>query len=520
MELRHYYELFRRRAWIIALAVVLAVGGVAYMLGTQPPKYEGEVSILVTPRVIAPTALDDSGFLNLQSAYRENVINNVIQLLKSRAVLQRVADRVGGSTPESLAGKITIKDLPRTDFLLITARHNVPTQAALIANTVAQEFSGYYADINRLEAASARKFIEEQLNLSQNRLSASERALANFQATSGFVALPDEVSRMVQRSLDLQTMYETATIDEKIARTRVAAIQGRLRSQGNARLASISIATNPVVAQIRDHLTGLELELANLRQVYTDQHPKVQALLGRIADDRQRLGTEAAKVVNDQSLAVSPIREQYAREIINAEVEATAARARASGITPLMSRMQARLNTVPNNQLTLARLQRDVKISEALFTKLSSLHQDALIRESKAGSAGPAAVVVVDLAKVPLKPVGLPLAKTATFAGFLGLFVGAALALAIESLDDRIRSPRHAEGAYGVPVLGAIPTMNPKTYRHLTTTPSIASVLFPVILVVLILGGATGIYFTQAGAIPQHVVHLAQTVMQTLQVVR
>jgi len=519
MELRHYYEVFRRRAWIIALAVVLAVGGVAYMLGTQPPRYEAEVSILVTPRAIGPTALEDSGFLNFQSDYRETVIKNMIQLLKSRAVLQRVADRVGGS-PEGLARRVTIKDLRGTDFLIITAKHEAPEQAALIANTVAQEFSSYYAEINRVEATNARKFIEEQLNLSQNRLSTSERALADFQARSGIVALPDEVARMVQRSLDLQTMYETATVDEKIARTRVAAIQGRLRSQSDARLASISIATNPVVAQIRDHLTGLELELANLRQLYTDQHPKVQALLGRIADDRQRLSTEAAKVVNDQSLGVSPIREQFAREMINAEVEVAVARARALGIIPLMSRMQARLNTVPNNQLTFARLQRDVRVSEALFTKLSSLHQDAMIRESKAGSGGQAYIVVIDLAKAPRVPISAQLPRVATFAALLGLFVGAAMALALESLDDRIRSPRHAEGAYGVPVLAEIPTMNPKTHRYLTTASGVSTVLFPAILIFLIVGAVAGLYLAKAGATPVHVGELGQTMMQALHIIR
>jgi len=490
------------------------------MLASQPPRYEAEVSMLVTPRVIAPTALEDSGFLSFQSSYRANVISNIMQLLKSRAVIQRVADRVGGYTPEGLAGHLTVKDIRDTDFLVITAKHETPAQAALIANTEAQEFISYYADINRAEATSARKFIEEQLILSQSRLSASERTLADFQSRSGAVALPDEVVRMVQRSLDLQTLYETATLDEKIARTRVAAIQGRLRSQNDAHLASISIATNPVVSQIRDHLTGLELELANLRQLYTDHHPKVQALLGRIADDRKRLSTEAAKVVNDQSLGVSPIREQFAREIINAEVEATAARARASGIIPLMSRMQARLNTVPNNQMTFARLQRDVRISESLFTKLSSLYQDALIRESKAGSGGQAAVVVVDLAKVPQSPIPLQLPKTATFAAFLGLFVGAALALVVESLDDHIRSPRHAEGAYGLPVLAGIPTMNPKTYRYLTTASGVSSMLFPAILVFLMVGALAGLYIARAGGTPVHVGELGQTMMQALHIIR
>ncbi len=519
MELRDYFMILRRRAWIIALVVVLAVGGAVYALASQPPQYEAEASMLVTPRVLAPTAIEDSGIAALQSAYSETILNNIMQLLKSRTLLQRVADRVGMS-PGTLARSVTVKDIRGTDFLLISARAEQPTQAALIANTMAQELGEFYAQINRTEASSARKFLEEQLSIAQGRLGTGEQALLEFQTRTGTVALSDEASRTVQRILDLQAAYDAATLDNRIAQTRVAAIQSRLRAQNDGRLATVSIATNPVIAQIRDHLTGLELELANLRQVYTDQHPKVQAMQGRIAEDRQRMNAEAAKVLTDQSLGISPIREQFVREMITGEVDAAAARARAAGIVPILGKMQARLNGVPKNELTLARLQRDVRIAEQLFTRLSSLHQEAVIRENKATSAGQAAIMVVDHARTPERPIANQLPKMATFAGLLALFVGVAMALAVESLDDRVRSPKQAEGAYGVPVLAAIPTMNSKTYRHLTAAPGITSILFPAILVLLVLGLVAGLYVVRVGATPVTFAHFSQALLQAFHTVR
>ncbi len=513
MELRHYYEVFRKRAWIIALCVVLAVGGVVTYLASQPPQYKAEVSMLVTPRIIVPAALEDSG---LWSAYRETLLNNTLQLLRSKSLRQRVADRVGG-----LSADVTTRDIRGTDFIVIGATDKSPEKAALIANTMAEELVNFYVEINRTEATSARKFIEEQLTLAQSRLATAERASLEFQTRTGAVAPAEEVSRTVQRILDLQATYEGATLDSKIAGARVAAIQSRLRSQDDGRLAAVSIATNPVVAQIRDNLTGLELELANLRQVYTDQHPKVRAMVGRIADVRQRLSVEAAKVVNDQSLGTSPVREQFVREMITGEVEATVARARAAGIIPILGKMQARLNSLPANELALARLQRDVRIAEQLFTRLSSLNQEAVIRESKVSSAGQAAMVVVDQAKAPRVAVANELPKNATFAGLLGLFAGAALALGVESLDDRIRSSRQAEGAYGVPVLAAIPRMTFRNYRHLTEAPAVATLLFPVILVLLLVGAVVaGLYVGQAGAMPDRVLRFGETLAQVFRAVR
>ncbi len=517
MELRQYYEVVRRRVWIIVLLVVVAVGGVVYQLAGLRPQYEAEVSMLVTPQALTPTALEDTSFAAIQSSYRQGILQNIMILLKSKTILERVAERVGAPSPENLNRRLKVTAVAGSDFLLINAKDDSPERAALIANTTALEFTKFYGQINRAEATSTRKFIEEQLALSRKRLDTAEQALLGFRNRTGVMALSDVTSRMVQRVLDLQASYEAATLDEQIARTRVGAIQSRLRAQNDTRLASISIATNPVVGQVRDHLTTLELELASLRQVYTDQHPKVQAVLGRIAEARQRLSTEAARVVRDESLGISPIREQFARETINGEVDAIVARARAKGLTQFLNGMQARLRTVPGDELGLARFQRDVRIAEQTFVRLSSLHQDALVRETRAGSSGEAAVVLVDPAQVPKEPVSKQIPLKTALAGLLGSIVGAAIAFVVDSLDDRIRSSPQAEGVYGVPVLAAIPTMSAQSHRNLTAAPGTVSLLLPIILVVLMLAGGVGVgfYLTQTKASPDSVGRSGQTLTQT-----
>lgn len=516
MELRHYYEVLRKRAWIIALLVIVTVGGLVYQVTSQPPQYQADVSILVRPQTLAPTAFEDTSFSAFQGAYRQTVINNFAYMVKSRAVLERVAEKLKLREKE-LAARVKVRGIAGTDFVGVTVKHPQPAQAALIANTTTQEFVSFYGQINRAEATSTRKFIEEQLGLARKRLTASEQALLEFRNRTQTVALPEEVSRMVQRALDMQAAYETALLEEKLARTRVSFIQSRLRSQEDPQLASISIATNPVTAQIRQYLTGLELELASARQVYTDQHPRVQTLQGRVAETRKRLGDEAAKVVSGKSFGVSPIREQFVREMVGGEVDAVVARARAAGVSRILGGIQARLNLVPKNELAQARLQRDVRVVEELFVRLSSLHQEALIRESRAGSSGQAAAVIVDLARIPERPVSAQLPMKAGLALMVALLMGSALALVAESMDDRIRSARQAEGSYGLPVLAAIPTMSPRTYRQLTTAQGVSSLLLSVIIVLLLGAISVGWYVGHAGATTDSVARMGQAVMQVLQ---
>lgn len=485
-ELRRYYEIVRRRAWIVALIALLAIGGVAAQVALRPPMYQADVLMLVTPQSAGLAAgavqntQDESAF---QTGYRDMVMNDIIGLIRSNTLLQRVADRTGTS-PDLLFKRVTVKNLPGSDFLVVSAQDPVPARAALIANAVTQQFTEFYSEINRAAATSARKFIGDQLAAAKARLDKAEAALAAFRLRTGSVDLTTQASSMVQKTLDLEAERDAAALDATTAQTRVDALRTALASR-NDRLARVSIATDPVVDKLRDELTNAELQLASLRQVFTDQHPKVQEQLGTIAAIKRQLQAEVQKALSDDSLGVSPIRQGLVQNLVAAEVDATAARAKAAGFSRILGGLEAQMNSLPMRQLTASRLERDVKVSEALYTRLSSLYQDALIAERKAAFSGRAAVVTIDPATVPDTPVSSRLPLKAGVAGLLGLVVGVAMALLVDGLDDRVRSPRQAEGAYGVPVLAAIPAMGPGSYRYLVGAPSMASV---VLLAALVMG--------------------------------
>ena len=515
MEIRQYFEVVRRHLWIVALLMLVTVGGVIYQVVALTPQYEAMVSMLVTPRVTTPTAFEDAGPSAFPGNYREAVLRNTALLIQSEEVLQRVANKVGAPSLESLRRNMEVTEVRNSDFLSIKGRDDLPERAALIANTLAQEFMTFYGEINRVEARQSQQFVEGELRRAQDRLRAAERALLEFKDRGGAASLGGQSAQVAQRLVAVQAAYETATIEDRIARSRLQAIQERLRSQEDPRLASVSIATNPIVAQLRSSLTTLELELAGLRQANTDEHPKNKELLGRIADVRQRLRTEGLKVAKDESLGVSPIREQLVREMVAAQIEGVVARAKTAGIVQQLGGIHATLKDIPQNELTLARLERGVKQAEEIYIRLSTLHREAVIRENRAGSAGQAAVVLVDRAKVPEKPVSNQLPLKAGLGGLVALIVGLALAVLVDGLDDRIRSSRRAEEAYGVPVLAAIPVMS-RGNGTFTAWPKAAAFLFPAI--VLLLGAAigAGLAVHRLQVSPDHLVRRAHVLIQQL----
>lgn len=510
MELRRYFEVLRKRVSIIAVIAALAVGGVVLQIGSKPALYQAEVSMLAIPQSIGPSGLEAPDLSSVQSGFRDTVMNNIMYLMSSRTLLKRAGERLGMS-PDAVRDRVKVTHVRGTDVLGVAAKDTDPERAALIANTVTQEFTDYYSQINRAEATSARKFIEDQLSRTKEALARDEGEMLAFKARTGAVGLSEQISKMVGRTLDMQASYDTAALEERTFRARTDAIQSRLRSQ-NDQLGQLSVSTNPVFARLRDNLTNLEVDLATMRQTYTDQHPKVQAQLGKIAEMKRQMSGEAAKIAGNQSLGVSPVREQLIREMVDSQVAAEAARAKIAGTSQILAKMQSSLNSLPAHELQLARLQRTVKVHEDTYLRLSALYEDALIKERKAGSSGQAAVLVVDPAVVPSIPDSKRLPLMATVAALLGLIVGSAVALLVDGLDDRVRSANEAEGAYGIPVLATIPVMDPRSHRHLSGAPAISTVSLPVVIAILLGVGtaAVSLILVHQGAGSDHTAFLGR----------
>src|SRR2546429_8037848 len=104
----------------MVLAAALALGGVAAQQASQAPQYRAEVSLMVRPQLIIAPAAGDSSLSTVQSAYRETVLNNVIHLLGSRTLADRVAGQGRASRPEAPSRHIGTRNNPRTDFSLPT----------------------------------------------------------------------------------------------------------------------------------------------------------------------------------------------------------------------------------------------------------------------------------------------------------------------------------------------------------------------------------------------------------------
>src|SRR6185312_13269561 len=114
---------------------------------------------------------------------------------------------------------------------------------------------------------------------------------------------------------------------------------------------------------------------------------------------------------------------------------------------------RGQLRTIPEKQLQYARLERQPKVLEGVYTMLQTRLKEAEVAEA---SRDPS-VRVVDAAIAPTRPVWPRPLVNATAALVCGFLLGLSVAFVREYMDQRIRTRMDVRGTTGLPVIGLIP---------------------------------------------------------------
>ncbi len=483
-EFGQYFQAVTRRWWLVALTVVLAVGGAYVAIGRAPTRYSASTTLmLVAPIVIAaPPAVLTPGE-GAGAPIRPSlavVANDAINLITSRPVAERVARRPELAGPNFGPGvvrrNVTATQVRGTSLIRVTATARERQRAADIANAVTDEFITYFRETNRGGVTEARRFVEQQLTRSRGQLDAAERRLQALQESRG-APIPTTAASTAMGAVDAaRREYDAAATVRREVEARLTAARGRLQRENPLMLASRSTIDNPFFRQIQTHMIELELTRANLAQVYTPQHPRMEQVNREITDVRGRLMREARTSIGEEVTQNNPTHARLMSDIVTLEVDQAATSARAQAMQQTLQRRQTEMNGIPSLLTDTTRLQREISIQEANYRSLSARYQDLLLRENEAGFY-PAGMQVIEPATAPSR-VASSFPRVAAAAAGAGLILGFIIALFLEALDDRIRNVQDAERVLGVPVLAEIPTHGQKE----STVP--ASAMFTILLVI------------------------------------
>lgn len=458
LDIRQILKTLRKRRGLIGkiFAAFVIVAAIISLL--IPPTYEGELMLRVKqPKGLANSLLGD--ITGGSPMATKQLMSTYAEILKSRMVVEQTIEtnKIGqdAADPEKklaryddFVKRISTQPVRDTEILRVKVTAPSSAEAQVWTNSLVDHFLGRVTTLAREEHSVVREFVGERLKEARRELERAEGALAEYKLTQKIAAPADETKAIVER---LSSVTKLAAENE----VALAAAQGKL-ANARRQLGGQSpgfLADGPLIQQYKAKLAELELELAKLRQLYTDKHPRVLTVQASIAETKLRLGNEVSRIVNAESPAANPIHVGLLQARIQAEAELAAASAQREALGKVTAEGEAELAKLPSKEQGMARVMRDAIVAQEIYSMLAKRFEEARISEVMQ----PTDAQVVNPAVEPDRPIRPRKALNVAIAALLGLFAGVGAAFALEFMNRTIRTADDVKEYLDLPVLGAIP---------------------------------------------------------------
>ncbi|MEM9140579.1 MAG: AAA family ATPase, partial [Pseudomonadota bacterium] len=322
--------------------------------------------------------------------------------------------------------------IPKTRAISIEVTSTDPAKAALIANTLADLYIVDQLDAKFESTRRASAWLADRMSALKNKVEASEAAVEAFKADQA-IGSGQGVDLTTQQIAELNIELIAARAVTAEAAARYSQIKRRSSAGGVA--AAADIVSSELVLRLRTGLAELLRKQAELSNRYGEKHPTMTTLRAEIADTREAVSAEVGKIV-----------ERLANDV-------AVARAREAALQRSLTELEDRSVELSKSSVALRQLEREADADRLIYeTFLNRFRETSAQEDLQSADAR-----LLSAASPPLAPSGPNSKKVLVVASVLGLSLGIALVMLLESMDRTYRTARELSEATGLPVLASLP---------------------------------------------------------------
>jgi len=504
IDLLQLFHVGWRYKWLLVLTLLLGTLASYYLAQNATPIYRGEGSLIIAEarNRYSMAGSDLSTLLTSNFGIgMGSTIANELQILKSRRFNQRVARNLielsNGNTelypltlielddPETVLtdeeklnivtnrliasvnfGRIDLE----SDVISITFESPSRAEAARVVNLVIDTYSSYSEFENRRMAREGLNFLERERDDVIVNLKVSEENLRDFMNREGLVVLDQQSRKIVEMMSELMMERQKATVMVATVNAALSSYQSELDDIRPGLANQIARSIAPKLTRYQFQLAELETQrmrllsenpqlrenpssepqIVRLDALIQEVSREIRELVNEILEQDERfigfVGSSDGNIGNDLAL--------FRRKLLELEIEKKQLESQLVVLNENIAQLEGEFERMPDHMVTMARLQRDMKINEELFVLLSRQAAEVSIWEQTQLGYGR----VVDYAPVPKDPVK-PRKLFFLLAGFiLGGIAGVSIILFRELTQTQITSIERLRDV-GYPVLSVVPDM-------------------------------------------------------------
>lgn len=465
--------MWRFRWWALLGSWLLCVAGY-YWVYTLPNIYESTTRVYVDTQ----TALGDAiRGLGNSSDVREEVNKKLSEMVSVPALKKVARDTdldLRATTPREmeqlvdyLRRTIEIRSLRQNSEYSITFRDPDPNMAQRVVQNMLSDFVGESLRENSKGTTDAMRFLEDQIRVYEGRLLAAEQRLAEFKKKH-FGLMPgsdgDYYQRLEIATSKLTQLQATYRLKLKTRDELQSQLEGEEPTFGLLQDSSMGADSGVSGASHYDaQIDELRRTLAQQQLQLTDKHPDIISLMATLKTLEQQRAEElsARQMIAPAGptfnpLNQNPVYQAMRIQLSSVQVELVELKSSLSEQNRVVSNLRKLVDTVPEVEAQLKRLNRDYDVTKSYHDDLLDRLESARLGEDADLQSDDIKFQVIDPPVLPIEPMGpnRPVYLTAIL--FAGLLFGLAISFLLDQFKPVFSTRSELRKKTGLPVLGTI----------------------------------------------------------------
>ncbi|PKO73565.1 MAG: chain length-determining protein [Betaproteobacteria bacterium HGW-Betaproteobacteria-17] len=451
---------WRRRWWGVAVAWLVCIVGWTWVM-TIPDRYQASARVYVDTQSLLQPLLAG---LAVQPSVNQQITMMTRQLV-SRPTLEKVARMtdldVRAKTPEQteallngMASRISIADTGRENLYTISYQDPNGELAKKVVQSLLTIFVETSLGKTRQDISSSQRFIEDQLQQYQQKLTDAETALTEFKRTH-IGMMPGQGGGYYAKLAETSALLRQAQLDQQEAVNRRNQLKRQLEDE-EPELTAAALASGN--SEIDGRIQALEKQMDQLRMQYTDLHPDIQStkrLIERL-EEQKKIDLAGRKADPAGARIQNPVYQQLTIAIAEADATVSSLGARVAEYQRRYSELRNASNMIPQVEQDYTQLMRDYEVYRQNYDALLKRRESVTMSGEVESKTDTVDFRVIDPPFVPSHPAGPDRPLLLSLVTLGGLGAGIAVAFLLSQLRRTVTDRRTLRELTGLPLLGAV----------------------------------------------------------------
>jgi polysaccharide biosynthesis transport protein len=414
------------------------------------PYYQTQLRILtgreLASKAVVKLRLETMPEFNGQGPQRTGLAS-VLQRMKRQVmgVLQSVvgtaepapAPAANPSTADlvnAFLGTVSVDQVRGSRLVNVSVTSSDPAFAARAADTLVEEYVQFNFEFRTDSTRKSLDFLTGEIAKQQKKVEDSERAMAQYRETNNALSLNERQNTVVASLNSVNEQY-TRTRSERMQKE---AVYNQIRNLPPSALAdSAAVNSNSTVQSLRARLAELQRQQVQLSERYGPKNPQVIENENAIAD--------AAKRYQDALVA--------AVQTIKNDYETTLAQERR--FASALEESKGAAMDLNRKSVSYTVLEREAQSNRQIYEALLQRQNELQIVSNSGGNN----VRLMDRAVVPGSPFTPNTRRNFMLGALAGILLAVGLVLALDYLDDTVKTPEDITRRLKLPFLGLVPAI-------------------------------------------------------------